>query len=126
MQAPLPPDNYERAVGLTFLGFVLMKKHDLVEARGALERALALRRSAFKSPNWRIGETAGWLGEVLAMQGDRKAARPLLEESLATFTTLYGPQNPRTLDARDPARTFPRLRVFPTNPRDVVVRPLSV
>lgn len=100
VQASLPPDNYERAVGLTFLGFVLMQKHELAEARTTLQQALELRRHAFKAPNWRIAETAGWLGEVLAQQGDRASARPLLEESLATFTTLYGAQNPRTLDAR--------------------------
>jgi serine/threonine-protein kinase len=100
VQASLPADHYERAVGLTFLGFVLMKKHELGEARTSLERALQLRRTAFKAPNWRIAETAGWLGEVLAMQGDRNAARPLLEESVAMFMALYGPSNPRTLEAQ--------------------------
>ena len=101
VQATLPRDNYERAVGLTFLGFVLLQKRELAEARAVLEQGLELRRKAFKAPNWRIAETGGWLGEVLAMQGHREAARKLLEESLATFNTLYGPQNPRTLDAQD-------------------------
>lgn len=100
VQSQLPADNIERAVGLTFLGFVLMKQHQLVEARQVLERALELRRPAFTPPNWRIAETAGWLGETLALQGARDRARPLLEESLSTFTTLYGDANPRTTDAR--------------------------
>ncbi len=100
VQASLPEDNYERAVGLTFLGFVLMKQHQLVEARQALQRALDLRRQAFKAPNWRIAETAGWLGETLALEGSIDRARPLLEESLSMFAALYGPDNSRSLDAR--------------------------
>jgi serine/threonine-protein kinase len=99
-QAQLPADHYERAVGLTFLGFVLMQQKQLPEAKHALEDALRIRRQAFKSPNWRIAETAGWLGEVLVGMGQRVEGRKLLEESLADFTTLYGPDNPRTIDPR--------------------------
>jgi tetratricopeptide (TPR) repeat protein len=102
VQASLPGDHYERAVGLSFLGFVLMHEQNrggLPEARAVLERALELRRKAFAAPNWRIAETAGWLGEAIARQGDRAAGRPLLEESAAMFTTLYGTDNPRAVDA---------------------------
>ena len=100
VQAQLPADNYERAVGLTFLGFVLMHEGKLPEAERALEEALRLRRKHFKAPNWRIAETAGWLGEVRALRGDRRGAVPLLQESLQTFTALYGVDNPRTRDAQ--------------------------
>lgn len=99
VQAQLPDDHYERAVGLTFLGFVLMKNQKLPEARQALEEALRLRRAAFAAPNWRIAETAGFLGETLALAGSRDQALALLDESVGTFTTLYGPDNPRTLEA---------------------------
>jgi tetratricopeptide (TPR) repeat protein len=99
-QAALPEDHYERAVGLNYLGYVLMKAGRLTEARTALESALATRRRVFAAPNWRIAETAGWLGEVLALQGQRDQAMALLEESASTFATLYGPDNPRTADAR--------------------------
>jgi serine/threonine-protein kinase len=100
VQAQLPADHYERAVGLTFLGFVLMHEHKLPEAERALDEALRLRRRHFTAPNWRIAETAGWLGEVCALRGDSARARTLLQESLDTFTTLYGSDNPRTQDAR--------------------------
>jgi serine/threonine-protein kinase len=99
-QAALPEDHYERAVGLNYLGYVLMKARRLTEARAALESALATRRRVFAAPNWRIAETAGWLGETLVLQGQRDAARALLEESAATFATLYGPDNVRTREAR--------------------------
>jgi serine/threonine-protein kinase len=99
VQEQLPSDHYERAVGLTFLGVVLMQQGRLTDARQALERALALRRAGFKAPNWRIAETAGYLGAVLARMGNRSAAEPLLDESLETFTKLYGSSNPRTLEA---------------------------
>ncbi len=68
-QASLPPDNYERAVGLNFLGVVLMHEGHLAEARAALSQALEVRRRTFTAPNWRIAETAGWLGETLARDG---------------------------------------------------------
>jgi serine/threonine-protein kinase len=100
LQAQLPPDHYERAVGQTFLGFVLMHTRKLPEAERALDEALRLRRKQFQAPNWRIGETAGWLGEVYALRGDAARARPLLRESLETFTALYGAGNPRTRDAQ--------------------------
>jgi serine/threonine-protein kinase len=99
-QASLPADNYERAVGLNFLGVVLMHRGSLPEAGEALKRALEMRRRTFTAPNWRIAETAGWLGETLARQGRHDEAAPLLRESLEMFHTLYGPDNPRTLDAR--------------------------
>jgi serine/threonine-protein kinase len=99
-QAQLPADHYERGVSLTFLGAVLMHERRLPEARRALEQALAIRQKSFKDPNWRIAETEGWLGEVLALQGEHSRAVPLLERSAVTFETLYGPTNPRTLDAR--------------------------
>ena len=70
-QASLPADNYERAVGLSFLGFVLRQSRQLPQAREALERALDVRRRSFAAPNWRIAETAGWLGEVLALLDTR-------------------------------------------------------
>jgi eukaryotic-like serine/threonine-protein kinase len=100
-QTSLPDDHYERAVGLNYLGFVLMKAGRLTEARDALERALAIRRRVFPSPNWRISETASWLGEVLALQGLRDPARVLLEESASTFAALYGDENQRTREARE-------------------------
>jgi serine/threonine protein kinase len=100
LQAQLPTDHYERAVGLSFLGFVLMREGKLQEAEHALDEALRLRRQHFAAPNWRIAETAGWLGEVCAMRSDRARATALLQESLETFTTLYGPDNPRTRDAQ--------------------------
>lgn len=99
-QAALPADNYERAVGLNFLGAVLMHQGRLPEAKAALTQALDVRRRTFQAPNWRIAETAGWLGEVLALEGRRAEAQPLLDESVATFTQLYGPDNPRTVEAR--------------------------
>ena len=99
-QSSLPADNYERAVGLNFLGFVLLQTRQLPQAREALERALDVRRRSYAAPNWRIAETAGWLGEVLVQQGHPAEALPLLGESLETFQTLYGPDNPRTSDAR--------------------------
>lgn len=100
-QASLPPGNFERAVGLSFLGYVLLQKNDLAGARAALSDALAMRRAAFTAPNWRIAETAGWLGEVLAREHRVEEARSLLHESLDTFQALYGADNPRTADARD-------------------------
>ena len=65
-----------------------------------LDEALRLRRKQFTAPNWRIAETAGWLGEVYALRGERARARPLLQESLEAFIALYGPDNPRTRDAQ--------------------------
>jgi serine/threonine-protein kinase len=100
VQAQLPADHYERSVGLTFLGFVLMHERKLPEAERALDEALRQRRKHFTAPHWRIAETAGWLGEVCALRGDHARARALLQESLDTFTTLYGPDNPRTRDAQ--------------------------
>ena len=99
-QKLLAPDNYEHAVGLTFLGFVLMNEGKLGEARQDLARALEIRRKNFAAPNWRIAETAGFLGESIARQGQRDAARPLLEESLDTFSRLYGPGNVRAREAQ--------------------------
>jgi tetratricopeptide (TPR) repeat protein len=99
-QASLPADNYERAVGLNYLGFVLMQKGELREARQVLEQALAVRRKTFAAPNWRIAETAGWLGETLARAGASEEALRLLRESVDTFETLYGVENSRTLEAR--------------------------
>jgi len=99
VQATLAPDHYERAVGLTFLGFALGRAGKLTEADRVLTEALALRRARFEAPNWRIAETAGFLGEVAARRGDSQRARTLLDESVAAFTTLYGTDNPRTRDA---------------------------
>ena len=99
-EAQLPPGHFERAVGLGYLGFILLKNGKLPEARQKLTESLEIRRKSFKAPNFRIADSAGWLGETMARQGDVAAARPLLEESYQTFLTLYGPANPRTLDAQ--------------------------
>lgn len=99
-QAALAPDHYERAVGLNFLGVVHREAGRLDEARVALEQALAVRRRVFPAPNWRIAETAGWLGDTLVRQGRRAEGRALLAESATTFETLYGAANARTIEAR--------------------------
>jgi hypothetical protein len=99
-EAQLPPGHFERAVGLGYLGFILMRNGKLPEARQKLTESLDIRRRSFKAPNFRIADSAGWLGETIARQGDRATARPLLDESYQTFLTLYGPTNPRTLDAQ--------------------------
>jgi serine/threonine-protein kinase len=100
LQHQLPPDHHERAVGLTFLGFVLAERGRLDEARTALERALAIRHRQFQAPNWRIAETAGLLGEVLARQGDTRTATRLLQESVQAFEAIYGATNVRTTRAQ--------------------------
>ncbi len=100
-QASLAADHYERAVGMNFLGVVLLHAGRLGEARDALGQALAVRRRVFSAPNWRIAETAGWLGETMTRQGQRAAGRTLLEESAAMFEALYGPSNARTVEARE-------------------------
>jgi len=99
-EAQLPPGHFERAVGLGYLGFVLVRNNKLPEAQKALTEALEIRRKNFKAPNFRIADVAGWLGETIARQGDKAKARPLLEESYQTFVTLYGPANPRTREAQ--------------------------
>ncbi|MBS1826333.1 MAG: protein kinase [Acidobacteria bacterium] len=100
VQSTLAAGHYERAVGLTHLGFVLMHRGKLDEAVKVLNEALALRRKAFVAPNWRIAETEGFLGEALARMGRGAEARPLLESSAATFEQIYGPANARAQDAR--------------------------
>ncbi len=100
VQSSLAPDHYERAVGLTFLGATLTLTGKPGEAVRALDEALTLRRARFAGPNWRIAETAGFLGQALAAAGERARARDLLDESLSMFTTLYGVDNPRTVEAR--------------------------
>ena len=100
VQATLAEGHYERAVGLTHMGFVLMHRGKLEEAVKALREALALRRKAFAAPNWRIAETEGFLGEALARMGCRTEARPLLESSTATLERMYGPGNARSQEAR--------------------------
>lgn len=57
--AQLPPGHQERALGLSFLGFVLMRGNKLEEARQSLAEALELRRKGLKGPNWRIADAAG-------------------------------------------------------------------
>ena len=66
----------------------------------ALARALDIRRAQFEPPNWRIAETAGFLGETLARLGRTDEGVALMRESVDAFTALYGPANPRTEDAR--------------------------
>lgn len=100
VQATLAEGHYERAVGLTHLGFVLMHGGKLEEAVKVLREALALRRKAFAAPNWRIAETEGFLGEALARMGRRAEALPLLEASAATLEEMYGADNARAREAR--------------------------
>jgi serine/threonine-protein kinase len=92
----LPEGHFERAVGLHFLGYVLLKNGQLEEAERVVREALEIRRRSFQQPNWRIAETAGLLGEMLAARGRPDQALPLLTESRDTFLTLYGPGNART------------------------------
>ncbi|MFN7931717.1 MAG: serine/threonine-protein kinase [Bryobacteraceae bacterium] len=98
--AALGEGHYERAVGLTHLGFVLMQIGKPGEAVQVLRDALALRKKTFQAPNWRLAETEGFLGEALARTGQAGEARPLLERSAAGFEQVYGAANPRTQDAR--------------------------
>ncbi|MBL8174940.1 MAG: protein kinase [Bryobacterales bacterium] len=97
--AALDEGHFERAVGLTHLGFVLMRGANPQEAVKPLRLALALRKKTFQPPNWRIAETEGFLGEALARTGRRVEAKPLLESSAAGFAEVYGTTNPRTQDA---------------------------
>jgi tetratricopeptide (TPR) repeat protein len=96
----LPADHMERAVGWTFLGIVLMNQSKLPEAERWLRNALELRRKAFRPPNWRLAETAGYLGEVLARGGRREEARPLLEDSAKEYEQVLGRDIALTKDAQ--------------------------
>jgi tetratricopeptide (TPR) repeat protein len=78
-----------RAEMLTVIGRVYQRLNLNDRARVMLEQALALGRSA--SPEHpRVAETLNDLGVLLREAGDRKAALPILEESLAMRRRLLG------------------------------------
>ena len=67
-------------------------------------RRSSVRRRTFAAPNWRIAETAGWLGETLAREGRRAEALPLLQESADTFHDAVRRRQPAHRRRPGPAR----------------------
>ncbi len=98
--AKLPPGHPEHAVGLTWLGYVLLQKDELTEARTTLERALEIRRGTAPSQDWRTHPATGFLGEVLVRQGETETGLALLREASKALTAQFGASNERTLDAQ--------------------------
>jgi tetratricopeptide (TPR) repeat protein len=106
VQRELPPEHIERALVKHFLGLVLLRQGRLQEAREATSFALRIRRKVFPAPNWRIAETAGQLGEILARMGERESARELLTESANTFARIYGANSIRARAAAERLQQF--------------------
>jgi hypothetical protein len=62
-------------------------------------RAARERLTAADSKTVAYAEITSNLAELLEASGRAAEARPLREEALQTFTTLYGANHPRTLRA---------------------------
>jgi tetratricopeptide (TPR) repeat protein len=96
----LPEGHGEQAVGLTWLGFVLLQQGELAEARPLLERALEIRRATAPTQDWRTHAAAGFLGEVLLRQGETERGLALLRQAVDALTAQFGAANVRTQEAR--------------------------
>jgi uncharacterized protein HemY len=97
----LQRDHPDRAVSLTWLGYVLLRQNQLAEARTHLEEAIALRRKAFPAVDWRTLPATGVLAEVRIRSGQRAEGLKLLGEQVTALERAFGKDNPRTRDARE-------------------------
>lgn len=105
--AKLPPGHLDQAVSLTWLGYVLLEKGKLAEARPLLERAIEIRRSKAPHQDWRTAPAALFLAELLARTGEVERGRRMLTESAEQLAKLFGPVNSRVLDAQERLRRIP-------------------
>jgi len=58
----------------------------------------------FRSSSWQIAETAGLVGEIIFLQGDREEGKRLLADLASEFEKVFGPENERTREARERMR----------------------
>lgn len=98
--ARLPKDHNELAVGLTWLGYVLLEKGKLAEARLLLDQAVSVRKRTFPSQDWRTSPAAGFLGEAMVRLGEKASGEVLLRECRDALRKQFGDLNPRTRDAQ--------------------------
>ena len=95
--AVYPKDHYERAVGLTWLGFVLLQQQGrLNEARTQLEEAVALRKKASPS-GWQTSPAVTFLAEGLIRQGAGTEGIAMLDGQVQALTSLHGKDSVRTV-----------------------------
>lgn len=104
----LPAGHLDQAVSLTWLGFVLLEKGKLSEARPLLERAIEIRRAKAPQQDWRTAPAALFLAELMARQGDVERGRAMLSESVEQLVKLFGAENVRVQDARNRLARLPR------------------
>jgi tetratricopeptide (TPR) repeat protein/predicted Ser/Thr protein kinase len=79
--------RYDIAAVESSLGAAYAYQGDVAKSRAAFERSLAVWESLPRlHPN--VGTTAGWLGELAALQGDFKGAEPHLVRAVETFETF--------------------------------------
>jgi eukaryotic-like serine/threonine-protein kinase len=76
----------------------LCSEHHLDEARGFLERALAIRRRVLPPNDPQIAYTLGQLAQYYWLTGDTARARQVYAEALATFRTPAERHNETAID----------------------------
>jgi tetratricopeptide (TPR) repeat protein len=90
------------------LGLVLKALGDLVGARAAFERALAMGEAAFGPHHPNVALCLWNLGTVLQEQGEIQGAREAYQRALATFERFLGPDHPHTRRVRRHLDSLPQ------------------
>ena len=100
-------DSFSRAVGtdelraeyLVNLGILARAEGKYAEARGLLERALALREHVFGTEHPLVADVLTHLGNLAHDEGNFVEARRHLDRALAITETVLGPEHPKVADA---------------------------
>ncbi|WP_293368383.1 tetratricopeptide repeat protein [Nevskia sp.] len=100
-QRTVGPDHPDTLVHTLNLALVADAAGAATEAEQLARMALAGARRVYRNGEWDLGWFAYKTGSLLAAHGRKAEARPLLAESLDTYTRALGPDNDNTLKARD-------------------------
>jgi len=96
----LGPDNPDTIWFENNLANFYDRAHDLRSAESTSPDVLARARRVFTKGEWDVGHFAYHLGALLAEEGKKDEARPLLAESVRILTAALGKDSPRTLWAQ--------------------------
>ena len=94
--ASLPPDHQYIGIAQAGLARALVEEGRVDEASTAATRALVILRERLPAGHPQLANAQAVAAQVLALQGKRSEAEPLLAASFKTLSSAYGLNDART------------------------------
>ena len=100
LEEVLAPDHPELALAYNFMALIAHKRGDHDRAKVLAERVLQVRETNFGHFHGFTGDSLAFLSRIEAARGETQLSARYLQDAIAVYEKVLGPDNYRTLSAK--------------------------